>query len=319
MTQNSRWIVTAAATAAAGLAAFLGSHAAIGEGSVLGDLKAGGSATGDISKAAGEVDRIGIDLADGATLTAKFTADFNAKIDLLDPNEGDTTANFGTGAVRTLNAWPATSSGKFHFRIASADGSQGTYTLTASVKWPAKLARTGASGDTISIGLPAGATLKGKIAASPAKSWTPQILSVLAPSGTGLLASAITGKNGVAKLPAVKATEAGTHVVAVGGGTAGGQFTANLTCKAPKVKAVKLALSNGLTPVSYAQDGIGQMLADHACTACHSWATAYATAKQHAAAALPRVTTGQMPVSGAKLTASEIALFRQWIATGMAP
>ena len=45
------------------------------------------------------------------------------KIDLLDPNEGATTANFGAGAARTLTAWPATSSGKFHFRIGSADGS----------------------------------------------------------------------------------------------------------------------------------------------------------------------------------------------------
>ena len=319
MTQTSRWIVSAAATAAAGLAAVLGAPAAKGEGSVLGDLKAGGTATGDISKAAAEVDRIGIDLADGATLTAKFTADFNAKIDLLDPNEGDTTANFGTGSTKTLTAWPATSSGKFHFRIGSADGSQGTYTLTASVKWPAKLARTGASGDTLTIGLPAGAKLKGTIAASPAKSWTPQILNVIAPSGTGLLASAITGKNGVAKLPTLKAAEAGAHQIAVGGGTAGGQFTASLTCKAPKTKAVKLALGNGLTPISYAKDGIGQLLVDHACTACHSWATAYATTKQHAAAALPRVTTGQMPVNGARLSAAEIALFRQWIATGMAP
>jgi hypothetical protein len=93
---------------------------------------------------------------------------------------------------------------------------------------------------------------------------------------------------------------------------------ANFTVKAPKVKPAKLNLANGLTPVSFAQDGVARLLADR-CLACHAWAASAATAQSHAAAAVVRVRSGQMPQGGTRLTAAQVSLLAQWVSSGMNP
>lgn len=314
-----RWSAAALATAAAGAAALFGASDARGQGSQIGELGAGGSVQGDISKDAGEEDRIGLDLAAGSTLDVKLAAAFAADISLLGPSDAPTGADFGASAAKSLAAWPVTTTGKYHVVIRSADGSQGLYTLTAAATWPTKVTLTGASGGTVSVGLPAGAAVKGTVSSVPGGAWDPRVMAITAPGGSNLLAAPVTGAKGIARIPKTATSVAGLHSITVDGGTAGGQFQAAITVKAKKAKPTKLDLRNGLTVVGFAADGIGQMMKDYNCVACHAWAANYAGVKLYAKRALPRIQTGQMPAGGPRLPADAVSLFQQWIATGMNP
>jgi hypothetical protein len=314
---NGRWTAAALAAVLAGGALLAGSRDARAQGAQIGELGAGGAAQGDISKDAGEEDRIGIDLAAGSTLDVKLAAAFAADVALLGPSDAPTGADFGAAATKTLAAWPVAATGKYHIVIRSADGSQGLYTLTAVAKWPTKVTLTGATGDTVSVGLPAGAAVKGTVSSLPGGSWDPRVMSFAAPGGANLLAAPVNGAKGVARLPKTTTSVAGLHSITVEGGTAGGQFQAAITVKAKKVKPVKLDLRNGLTVVGFAADGIGQIMKDNNCVSCHAWAANYAGVKQFAKRSLPRMQTGQMPVGGPRVAAESVSLFREWIATGM--
>jgi hypothetical protein len=314
-----QWAVSLVSVVAAGVAAFSGAPSASGQSSANGELGAGGTALGDISTAAGEEDRIGIDLVSGSSLAAKLVAGFNSDIVLLDPSDAPSAATFGAAAPRTLAAWTVTTTGKYHFRIRSADGTQGTYTLTAAVKWPAKVTVTGTSGGSAAIALPAGATVKAIVSSVPAAGWNPSVTAFMAPGGINLLAAPVAGAKGVALLKPVKTTAAGVHSIAVGGGAAGAQFQAAFTVKAAKVNPVRIDLRNGLTSVGFAAAGIGQMMKTYNCVACHAWASSYAGVKANALLAVPRLQIGQMPLGGPPLPASAVSLFQQWVNTGMKP
>ena len=307
------------AIVAGGAAALCGAPNASGQSSATGELGAGGTALGDISTAAGEEDRIGIDLVSGSSLSAKLVAGFNAEIVLLDPSDATSAAAFGAAAPRTFTAWSVPATGRYHFRIRSADGTQGAYTLTAAVKWPAKVTMTGTSGGTVSIGLPSGAAVKAIVSSVPAAGWNPNVTAFMAPGGTNLLAAPVTGAKGVALLPTTKTTAAGDHSIAVVGGAAGAQFQASFTVKAAKVKPVRINIRNGLTTVGFVSAGIGQMMKDYGCVACHSWASSYAGVKANAVLAVPRLQIGQMPLNGTRLPASAVAVFQAWVNTGMKP
>lgn len=316
---SSRWTASFLAIVVASGAALYGAPNAIGQSSATGELGAGGVALGDISTTAGEEDRIGVDLVSGSTLSAKFVAGFHAEIVLLDPNDAASAATFSTAAASTLVAWAVPATGKYHFRIRSADGTQGTYTLTAAAKWPAKVTVTGSSGGDASIGLPAGATVKAVVSSMPAAAWDPNLVAFMAPGGVNLLGAAVTGAKGVALLPKTKTTAAGVHSISVQGGAAGAQFQAAFTVKAAKVKPARIDLRNGLTSVGFAAGGIGQMMKDYNCVTCHSWASSYAGVKANAVLAVPRIQVGQMPKGGPPLPASAVSLFQQWVNTGMKP
>jgi len=314
---NGRWVASIVALIAAG-GALYGARDARGQGSQIGELGAGGTAQGDISRSAGEEDRIGIDLAAGSTLDVKLTAAFAADVALLAPDDADTGASFGTAATKALTGWPVTSTGRYHLVVRSADGSQGLYTLTAQPTWAKKVTLTGSMGASVSVGLPAGAAVKGTISSMPAGTWDPRVMSFMAPGGIDLLGAPVTGTKGVARVSKIATTVAGMHSITVDGGTAGGQFQAALTVKAKKVKPAKVDLRNGLTQVSFASDGVAKMMADHGCVGCHAWAANASSLKPFAKRALPRIQSGQMPLGGARLSAAEVALFQQWIATGTA-
>jgi hypothetical protein len=303
--------------AAAGAVVLSGADSARGQSAAIGELGAGGTAQGDISRQAAEEDRIGIDLVEGSTLAAKFAGTFSAHVDLLAPNDATTTVDLG--ATPTLTAWPVTETGRYHFRIRSADGSQGAYSLTAVATWPKKVALAGATGDAFSVGLPAGASVKGTVASSPAGAWNPSVSAFLAPDGANLLAAAIAAKKGVARLPKTAIVTSGRHAIAVDGGTPGCLFQATLSVKAPKRKLAKIDIRNGLSPVSFALDGIAKLMTDNGCVKCHPWASSAADARLHAPIAVVRMKLGQMPVGGPRVPAAAIALFQQWITTGMNP
>jgi hypothetical protein len=319
MQKSSRWKWSFGLAAAACAAVLAGPGSARGQSSAIGELGAGGTAQGDISNTAGEEDRIGIDLGQGSALTATLTATFTSEIDLLGPNDAATSASFGAAATKSLVAWQVPESGRYHFRIRSADGSQGTYKLTAQAAWPSRLALDGQAGGALQVALPAGASVKGTISATPAGSWDPAVSSFMAPNGVNLLASALQGAKGIVRLPKTTTSAAGMHAIAVGGPVAGATFVATLTVKPPKTKPAKIDIRNGLAGVSFAQDGVAQMLVNDNCTKCHAWASTYAGAKQYARLALPRIQSGQMPAGGPRVSAADLSLFKQWVATGMQP
>jgi hypothetical protein len=72
---------------------------------------------------------------------------------------------------------------------------------------------------------------------------------------------------------------------------------------------------NGLTPISYENDGVKNYF-DRSCGSCHSWSKTYSGVRAYAKSALPRMVSGNMPAGGPRATAENISLLKQWIATG---
>lgn len=301
--------------AAAAFAVVAGQQEARALGSATGDLGAGGTAAGDISREAGEVDSIRVELVAGSTVDLKFSATFETAVDLVDATGAELPVTWSGTTIRTAAGVPVTSTGRHVFHVRAMNGGQGTYSFTATPRWAPKLTMTGAMGEALVVSLPAGGTMKGKIAASGG-AWTPTITAIEGPDGAQLLAGSVAGKNGAAKLPTTVAGTSGAHRLLVGGGEIGGTFSAAITRKAPKVKPTKIDLRNGLTLIGFAKDGVGAMLTTK-CGACHAWTGSARSAKPFASSALARVVSGQMPQGGPKLPASEVGLIRSWITTGM--
>ena len=293
------------------------SQPALAAGGATASLGCSGSAKGDISLDAGDVDHVTVDLVEGMTFTAKFTSTFAADVTFTNPDGTVIDLGWGTGATRTAKAYAVTTSGRYDFRIAASGAAQGTYSLKILGKCPKKVTIRGAAGDAIHWGMQRGASISGKIMAAPARSWDPVIASVVGPSGSSLPAP-VNGVKGLVKMPKVTAAADGTYTMTIQGGAAGGTFTGSLLLKSPKVKAAVANLSNGLTAVSYETGGLKSLFLQQ-CAACHAWVGSGAQVKPHAKAALARILSGNMPQGGKRLTASEIDLLRQWMATGMAP
>lgn len=305
-----------ALAASAAVVAFPGSPARAVSGAT-GNLVRGGSATGDISLDAGDEDRVTIDLVAGATLTAKFASTFAADVRFIAPGGAEVDLGWGTGAKRTAKAFTVAATGRHEFRIKAASG-QGTWSLAAAAKYPKKVALSGTTGGAVTWSMPSGASVSGKVAAFPAKSWDPVIDGVSSPGGSNLLPAPVQGSKGLAVLPKVTAGQDGPCEMTVSGGSAGGAFRAALTLVVPKSALSKLALANGLTKISYEADGVKALLTTR-CAACHTWTVSAATVKPHAKQSLARVVSGNMPQGGPQLPAADVALLRQWIDTGMNP
>ena len=109
----------------------------------------------------------------------------------------------------------------------------------------------------------------------------------------------------------------GTFRLVLDGDGASGDLAVALKLRVPRIAPTKIDLSNGIVATSFSKDGVGAYLAQR-CVACHSWASAAATARSHMRSGLARVQSGNMPQSGPRASASEVALLRDWIATGMA-
>ncbi|MCE9636190.1 MAG: hypothetical protein K8T90_10850 [Planctomycetes bacterium] len=280
-------------------------------------LGAGGTARGDISLTAGDEDLATIDLVEGSALSAKFASGFAATVEFTAPDGAVIDLGWGTGNKRAVKAFPITKTGRFQFRIRSAAGAQGTYSLTALASWPKKVTLSGATGGSVSWSMPKGASVSGKVAAFPARSWDPVLESVMGMGGN-LLTAPIAGTKGIAKLPKLTAGVDGPCTMNVSGGTPGGQFRAALVLSVPKVKPTAANVSNGLTVISFANDGVKALIVKH-CAGCHVWTASAAAFKSHAKPAVPRMQSGNMPQGAARLPNADIQLISNWIATGMNP
>ena len=312
-------LVAAAAVAAAWI--FAGSGAARAEGPNAGSPNAGsvgrgGVATGDISKIAGEADEISVQLFAGSTIDVSLVAAFRASLAGTDPDGAAFPVALSAGPKPAAKGVAVPKSGTYRFRVTSADGSQGKYTFTVVPKWPKKLSLTGAAGTVWDLALPAGAWISGKAKTVPAKSFTPRVASVTGPQGGELLTSPVLGKPGLVKIPKLAMQWDGTYRLTLDGMDGAGDLAVALKLGAAKIAPTKLDLTNGIVATSFSKDGVGSYLATR-CVACHTWASGAATARSHMKSGLSRMQSGNMPQGGPRASAAEVALIRDWIATGM--
>jgi len=109
---------------------------------------------GDISREAGEVDSIRLDLVAGSTVDLKFSATFETAVDLADATGADVPITWTGTTVRTAVGVPVTSTGRHVFHVRAVNGGQGTYSFTATPRWATKLTMTGAMGEALIVSLP---------------------------------------------------------------------------------------------------------------------------------------------------------------------
>lgn len=313
----ARGVAVAAATIAAALC---GAPAQGAPGPQTAELGGGGTVRGDISMEPGDEDVVGIDLDEHARLDVSLQSDFSATTRLTGP-DGTTRFTFVPGYSKILTNFRVKDAGRYHIRIASSDGTQGAYTLRAVEHWPTKVISGTFTDPSMTLRVPEGGSVAATFAAKPAKSWDPQIASLVAPDQSQVLAAPVAGAKGTVRLPKTVVAAAGDYVLAVGGGLPGAKYHATVTVKGPKVPTKSVDVRNGLTPVptvSFAQDGVGAIFY-YNCSFCHGWAGSYAGVAPRARTSFAYIRSGAMPRGLPHLKPVGVALIQAWISTGMNP
>ncbi len=292
----------------AGALALAAAGAAFALGDATADLAAGGGkAVGDISKNAGETDRVGVELLAGARLDIRMKSTFEAALELRDPHGQVVELGAAPGTNIVAAVQPLTESGRYEFFVRSSDGSQGDYNLSAKAGWEKRLDVSGDGDTTFDVWMPAGGKLKGSFRSTGGDV---TITEVRDPEGAQLVGP-IAGKKGRVKLKTLTAATAGTYQVTI---SCPDTYSGTFQRIAPRgVGKVKLA--NGLTEIGYDADGVGDLFRDK-CASCHAWAAAYPGVRGYASLAYSRMRTGNMPKGGGRIVGKQLALVDQWIRTG---
>lgn len=313
-----RTLVSCSLAVAAALAAAVGgapnAHA---KGDQTGSLGAGGVARGDISKDAGETDRVLVDLEEGATLDVAFASAFAPSFSLAGP--GGEPVDLGVPAASRLHVRdlvvPAT--GTYTFTVASAEGDQGLYTLSVRQKWARTVPIEGAGTVTLDVAMPATSRLSCSVARARGAAGSPSIDSLLAPGGAELLAAPVEAKRGVARLAATDTAVGGVHALTISASDGTSAWSGKVTRSVPRVRPTKLDLTNGIDRVSYAAAGLDDFFSRR-CGGCHGWAKSYSGMKSKVRKSLPMMRSGQMPANGARIPSDQLALIQSWVDTGLA-
>ena len=297
-----------AATVLRGAIAFAG-------GDTSGHLGAGGTASGDISRTAGETDRVTIDVVEGATLSITFKPTFQAGVVLTDP-DGTPVPLALAGTGRQRGSIDVARGGTYTLAIASADGSQGLYKLVARQSLPPTIDIGGEGSATIAFGMPAGGRIGCVVAPAPGAAELPEIARLVDPNGRELVARPIVVRGRSAKLPPIAASAAGTYELTIADAETSA-WSGRITRRVRRARPVVLRLANGLDTVSFRGDGVGDVFRSH-CASCHGWASSYAGVRRYAFDAISRMASGAMPPGG-NVPGAGIGLVRAWISTGRQP
>ena len=281
-----------------------------------GSLGGGGTAHGDISKTAGETDRISLDLDEGATLQLTFHAAFVASLALTDPDGTPLDLAFPGGSRLRTNL-PVQKTGTYELAIASTDGSQGLYTVIAKQKWARALAIQGTGEQIVGVPMPANSRLGCVVGASQGASGLPQVAQLEDPDGASILAAAIEPRGRVARLAPTATAAAGVYHLTIAPTDGSSGWSGRVTRFVPRVAPTSLRITNGLDKISFRADGVGSFFA-HRCASCHGWAASYGGVRRYARVALGRMAGGSMPPGGG-LAPSDLGLVKGWISTGMKP
>ena len=287
---------------------------ALAAGDATGRVGPRSTVTGDISRTAGETDRITVDLGIGAALVVNFHATFSATLTLSDP-DGAPVPVVLSGGRRGRASVEIARAGTYEIAIASADGTQGLSRLGLKQVWPRMVPISGSGSATIDFGMPAGGKMSCILSPGAGASGPPEITHLVDPGSLELLSSPVVGGRVTKLLPTTASVEGMYHLTIDADGT--GAWTGRLMRRVPRVAPDTLKLANGLDTVSFRGDGVGAVFSRH-CESCHGWASSYGGVRQYARAAVGRMATGVMPPGGGVLSA-EVALVKTWIATGMRP
>jgi len=291
----------------------LSSLPARASGDASGSLGSGGRARGDIARGTGETDRITIDLVEGASLTLRFSAGFQATFVLTDPDGAPVDLGVQTATRVEAADFPVPATGTYTATIASPDGSQGFYALSVRQLWSRKLTISGTGHMRVDVPMAAGGRLAAVVHGDAGQ---PEISALEDPTGAALLTAPILTSGHAAKLPPTTASAGGVYHLTIDTADPASAWTAVVTRTTPASPATHLKLSNGLAVVSYTNDGVGALLA-HRCGRCHGWASSYGGARSYIQHAIGRIVAGSMPPDG-PLSRADVALIRAWIATGRA-
>jgi hypothetical protein len=285
---------------------------ALATGDRSGDLGAAGAATGDISREAGETDRVGITLVAGTPVNIAFKADFAPLLVLTDP-EG-AALDLGTevaGGKLKLRGFRAAATGRFELAVSSADGTQGTWSLVVRPAWKRKEKVSGTGDGFAQVQMPAGGFLSAKFRARS----TPSLVRMTDPDGREVLGP-IPGSGRVVRVPVFAAPLAGTYVLDIHVDDGVSRWSGKIVRRVPKTPAATLDLTNGLTPLRFEADGI-ELLFSSRCAGCHDFARSYGGVRTYAREAVARMRSGSMPKGGPRIPADQIRLVEMWIETGM--
>lgn len=293
--------------------AVLSSSPVRASGDASGSLGSGGRAKGDIARDSGETDRVTVDLVEGARLTLRFHAGFQATFVLTDPQGAPVDLGIQTATRVQVTDFPVPASGTYMATVASADGSQGFYELSVRQLWPRRLRISGAGRMQVDVPMPPGGRLSAVVHGAAGE---PEITALEDSAGEALLAAPILTSGHTAKLPPTDAPAGGIYRLTIDTADPSSAWTAVLTRTTPASPPTVLKLSNGLAAVSYSNDGVGALFARR-CGRCHGWASSYAGVRSYVFRALGRIVSGSMPPDG-PLSRTDIALIRAWIATGRA-
>ena len=305
-------LVTAVAAAAIASLAMRPAHGATG---TTGELGQGGTAKGDISKTAGDIDKIGVQLVAGTQIDVRWTGGFTGDVHFFDPDGLEVDLGFAAGKSDSVSAWPVPANGRYEFRIASADGTQGFYTLKVTQSWAKTVEFTGTGDSTFEVLMPVSSSLKGKVETLPGAS-NPSLVSLRSPADEEMLLNPpLVGTPGVVKMKSIACPATGRYRLSVtaSGGTQ--EFAVTLKRRTPPIPITRINIRNGLDQISYANDGVENYF-DLRCASCHSWAGSYAGVRAYANLALSRMKSGNMPQGGPRADAGTISLVTEWIQTG---
>jgi hypothetical protein len=310
-----RVVAVLAGTLAAAIVA-AGFSPARGAADATGNLADGGTAKGDISTTAGETDTVGVDLYRGERVNIRWSSEFPANVGLFGPDAAEIPVGLDATKSASVNGWTAPATGHYEFRIASADRTQGNYTLKVRPFWDKTVVVDGSGQEAVSFPMPAASRVKGRVQPRPGAS-NPSILSLTSPAGSELLVGPVVGTPGLAKLKTINCDDAGIYSLTAQAAAGTGDFRVTLRRAVPRIPLTTTNISNGLTAVSYANDGVKAYF-DHTCTGCHSWAGSYTGVRSMAKSALARLTIGNMPLGGPRASPATLSLIKSWIATGYA-
>lgn len=304
-----------AASALAAAAFLVPAATAEASGSTSGSLGTGGVATGDISMQAGETDVVDVTLVEGSAVDLTFSAGFSADLVCLDEHDTPVDLGFTAGSRRlAIRDWAPPATGTFRFSIASADGSQGGYTLVVRPKWAKKVPFSGVGQQTLDFAMPANGSVSGLFKRAKGAPGQPTIVSLDGPGGQ--LAGPIDATGSVVKLPSTATPASGMYQLTVSStdGTSG--WSGFLLRRAPATRPTKLQIRNGIDQVSFAESGLDSLFSRR-CGGCHSWANSWQQMRGAAGAAIAKIKAGSMPPDG-RIPQEQIALIQSWIATGRA-
>jgi len=309
-----RALAVPAALAAAAALTFAVLRPVQGASGTTGELAQGGIAKGDISKTAGDLDTIGVQLVAGSALDVRWASGFPADVVFVDPDGQEVDLGLGAAKSASVKGWPVAKDGRHEFRIASADGSQGTYTLKAIARWEKTVVFTGTGEATFDLPMPASSAIRGKVKPLPGAS-NPSILSLRSPADAELLIGPVVGSTGLAKLKETACATAGLYRFTATATSGTEEFEATLKRRAPAIPITRINIRNGLDQISYESDGVKAYF-DTRCKSCHSFASNYAGVRAYANLSLSKMRAGSMPPGGPRATADQLSLIDEWIKTG---